>query len=267
MKSIVYLFSDGTGETAERVFRAAAIQFKDKFETLKISKIINEEKLDEALEKVKKEPGIIFYTIVDQSLKRKLEKVADENSIPRVDILGKAIQTLEVVAENPPRYRPGILREMDQDYFKRVEALEFTIRHDDGKNPEGLDEADIILLGVSRTSKTPLAIYLANQGFKVANVPIIYNIELPKKLFEIPKKKIIGLMISTNRLLRIRGKRIEAFGLPSNYYHYATLREITKELSYASEIFKKIGCAVIDVSQKAIEETADEILKIIRRED
>lgn len=162
-----------------------------------------------------------------------------------------------------PRREPGIIRKLDESYFKRVEAIEFAVKYDDGKDPRGILQADIILLGISRTSKTPLSMYLANKNIKVANVPLVPEIPIPKEVFEINQKKIIGLTNTPEKLNQIRQERLKALGLSSNA-NYAKFDRILQELDYSDKIMKKVGCPVIDVSSKAIEETAGIIMDVMK---
>ncbi len=257
----IYVLSDSLGETAENVSKAAASQFpEDDFKIVKLPKVKNKMQIDEIVKRAKSENSVIFYTLVEPELRRYLEEKAAESSIPRVDVLGPAMGALEIVSGNSPNLKPGIWRRLNRSYFRKIEALEFSVKCDDGRNPRVLKDAEIVLIGVSRTSKTPLSMYLAYYGWKTANVPIVYNIQPPGELFEIPSEKIIGLTISPEILLEIRGQRLEAMrGKKSS--GYAKLEEIMKELRYAESIIKKLKCRTVDVGQKAIEESANEILK------
>ncbi|MGL5506493.1 MAG: pyruvate, water dikinase regulatory protein, partial [Paraclostridium sp.] len=166
------------------------------------------------------------------------------------------------VGEKPKR-EPGIIRKLDESYFKRVEAIEFAVKYDDGKDPRGILKSDIVLLGISRTSKTPLSMYLANKNIKVANVPLVPEIPIPKEVFEVNPKKIIGLTNSPEKLNQIRQERLKALGLSSNA-NYAKFDRILQELDYSEQVMKRVGCPVINVSNKAIEETAGIILDIMK---
>lgn len=257
----IYVLSDSLGETAENVSKAAASQFLgEDFEIIKLPKIKNRSQIDEVVEMAERENSVVFYTLVEPKLRSYLEEVAARRSIPRVDVLGPALAALEIVSKNPPNLKPGIWRRLNRNYFRKIEALEFAVKCDDGKNPKALKDAEIVLIGVSRTSKTPLSMYLAYRGWKVANVPIVYNIEPPEELFEILPEKVIGLTVSPEILLEIRGQRLEAIGGKRNS-SYGKLNEIMKELKYAESIMKRLKCRIVDVGHKAIEETANEILK------
>ncbi|MBI4744610.1 MAG: kinase/pyrophosphorylase [Actinobacteria bacterium] len=262
-KAKIYVLSDSLGETAEQVSKAAISQFaRDDFKIIRLPKIKNEEQIIKIIEKAKDEKCVILYTLVEPHLKELLEDRASKNLIPKADILGPAINALSEISENPPDLKPGISRQLNRNYFRKIEALEFAVKYDDGKNPRGLKEAEIVLTGVSRTSKTPLSMYLAYKGYKVANVPIVYNIPPPKELYEIPASKIVGLTISPEILLEIREQRLEAIGARKERNGYAKFNDIMKELKYADSIMSTLCCHIINVAHKAIEETANEILKI-----
>ena len=181
-----------------------------------------------------------------------------------VDILTPAIIAIERVSNLEPITKPGALRNLDDQYFKRVDAIDFAVRYDDGKDPRGVLSADVTILGVSRTSKTPLSMYLANKNFRVANIPLVPETPVPKEIFEVPSKKIIGLTNSPVKLNSIRKSRLQSLGLPSNS-SYTNLDRILLELEYANSIMKKIGCPIIDVSDRAIEETAEIIIRHLRK--
>src|SRR5690625_1048851 len=180
-----------------------------------------------------------------------------------IDIMGPMLASMERVYKNPPRLEPGLVHKLDEDYFKRVEAIEFAVKYDDGRDSRGIARADIILIGVSRTSKTPLSQYLAHKRLKVANVPIVPEVDPPEELFEIEPEKCIGLRISPEKLNEIRIERLKALGL-GNQATYANIDRIHQELTYFDEVVSKIGCTVVDVSNKAVEETANLILQKIK---
>jgi regulator of PEP synthase PpsR (kinase-PPPase family) len=208
-------------------------------------------------------PDLILYYANDPSFAKKVEMVASQEGIPAFDIFDPIFRIIDVsIHEGIARPVKGDRR---RDYLKLIEAIEFAGRHDDGRNIKDLPEADLVIIGVSRTSKTPLSLYLANLGLKVANVPLVYGVEPPPELFKIPRKKIVGLTISPIRLYKIRKNREAEIGLKQS--SYASLEAIEREVFYAEEIMRKLGCLIIDVTQKAIEESADEILKHLGREE
>ena len=263
-KSIIYVVSDSIGETAEQVTKAAAAQYSNLISQIRrIPYVSDKGTIREIVQEAKANQSIIMYTMVVPELKNYLEETATENGVIFVDIMGPAIEAISHMTKQNPTYTPGVIRQLDEEYFKKVEAIEFAVRYDDGKDPKGIKKADIVIIGVSRTSKTPLSMYLANRNIKVANIPLVPEVSPPKELFEIDSKNIFGLTSSPTKLNAIRQERLKALGL-SYEANYANMDRILKELEYADNIMKKIGCPVIDVTHKAIEETAGIIRKIIK---
>ena len=259
----IYVLSDSTGETAELNAKAALAQFKTINYTIKkFSHIRSRGVLEELMSKITKN-DLLFFSLISPSLRNTLVEYLDENKIYYVDVLTQSINIIEEITGVKAATNPGALRELDENYFKRVEAIEFAVQYDDGKNPRGILKSDICLIGVSRTSKTPLSMYLANKNFKVANVPLVPETSLPDELFQVPSSKIIGLTNSPDNLNKIRSERARSLGL--NTSTYTDLERILEETEYAHGIMKKIGCPIIDVSDKAIEETADIIIDYIKR--
>ncbi len=263
-RSIIYVLSDSIGETAEQVARAAAAQFRiSRDQIIRIPYIKDKAAIEKVVSEAKDKNSIIIYTLVIAELKEHLEKVAKENNLYCVDIMGPVIEAISQITKEKPIYIPGIIRQLDEDYFNKVEAVEFAVKYDDGKDTKGIKKADAVIIGVSRTSKTPLSMYLANKNIKVANVPLTPEIKPPKELFEIPVKKIFGLITNPSKLNAIRQERLRSLGL--NYEaNYANMERIEQELEYAEDIMRKIGCMIIDVTDKAIEETAGIMLKALK---
>ena len=168
------------------------------------------------------------------------------------------------ITETKPRMKPGIIHKLDEEYFKKVEAIEFAVKYDDGKNPSGFTKADVVLIGVSRTSKTPLSMYMAHKKLKVANLPLVPEVPLPEEIFRVPPYRLIGLIIDPYKLNGIRSERMKALGF-SGTANYTDISRIEDELSYAKEIMRQLHCQVLDVSNKAIEETASRIMAIVQR--
>jgi regulator of PEP synthase PpsR (kinase-PPPase family) len=217
-----------------------------------------------ALQKAKEVEGVVIYTLVSSELKRFLEQKANEIELMHVDIIGPIMNAITTVSALQPKCQHGLIHKTDEAYFKKIEAIEFAVKFDDGKEPRDLLKADLVLIGISRTSKTPLCMYLAYKGIKAANVPLIPNVTLPEELFNVATNKIIGLMIKPSLLLEIRKERLKTMGL-SIMDDYANLEHIYGELDYAVRIMKKVGCPIIDVSNKAIEETASKLLEFHRK--
>jgi len=261
---IVIVISDSIGETAELVAKAAAIQFNGgNVETRKIPYVNCPEDVLEAIEEAKSCRCVIVYTLVQPHLRNILEEEASKYSIPVVDLMGPMLQALSALTGLSPKLEPGLLYKLDKEYFRRIEAVEFSIKYDDGKDPRGLQKADLVLVGVSRTSKTPLSMYLAQRKLKVANYPIVPEVTPPKELFELPRNKLVGLTIGPEQLNEIRQGRLKTMGLQGNS-SYASMERILEELDYAERIMERLKCPVVDVTNKAIEETASEILQIFK---
>lgn len=261
---IVYVVSDAAGDTGELVVRAAIAQFHPiQAEIRRTPFIMDESALQRIVELTKLSQAIIVYTLVKPKLREEMKKLACENGVAAIDLLGSFIETLEHRTGKKSRQEPGLNHVLDADYFRKVEAVEFAVKYDDARDASGVLKADIVLVGVSRTSKTPLSMYLAHQKFKVANVPLVPELKPPDELFQLPSSKIIGLTIGTSYLNIIRKERLKALGLP-NTAAYATTDRIEKELHYADEIMKRLGCVVIDVSHRAVEETASLIMEFVR---
>jgi hypothetical protein len=262
---IIYVISDSVGETAQQVTKAAISQFSmsDNYEIRRFPYVVESKFLLDILHSGKSEDAIIVYTLVDKILLNTTKKFCEEEGLSHIDLMTPLLREIAKKTNIKPRREPGIIRKLDESYFKRVEAIEFAVKYDDGKDPRGILKSDIVLLGISRTSKTPLSMYLANKNIKVANVPLVPEIPIPKEVFEINPKKIMGLTNTPEKLNKIRQERLKALGLSSNA-SYANLERILQELDYSETIMKKVGCPVIDVSSKAIEETAGIILDIMK---
>lgn len=264
-KPIIYILSDSMGETAEYVSRAAACQFSySGLEYKRIPYVNDVNYLHEVLKKIEPENGLLVYTLVIDEVREALETYAKERHILTVDVLGPMFTALKQITGDLPKGQPGLVRALDDNYFRKIEAVEFAVKYDDGKDPRGILYADIVLLGVSRTSKTPLCMYLAHRGIKAANIPLVPEVKINDEVFRVPRSKIVGLTIKPQILNSIRQERLKALGLAGNA-DYASMERIMKELDYAEGIMKKVGCPIIDVSNKAVEETASKVLEIYYR--
>ncbi|HOO11794.1 MAG TPA: pyruvate, water dikinase regulatory protein [Bacillota bacterium] len=260
----IFIVSDSIGETAEKVVKAVAIQFNsDITEIRKEANVTEKSQILRIVEEAKDYNCIVVYTIVLPELKRTLEEECDRYGIPRVDILGPLMEALSKIATTSPKMEAGLIYRLDEQYFKRVDAVEFAVKYDDGKDSRGILKADVVVIGVSRTSKTPLSMYLAHKNYKVANVPLVPEITPPQELFEISPKKIIGLTADPEKLNLIRRERLKTLGL-NDSANYASMERILQELEYADALFKKLGCTVIDVSKKAVEETASIVMQVLK---
>ncbi|MBW7473694.1 kinase/pyrophosphorylase [Paenibacillus oenotherae] len=261
---IIYVVSDSAGDTGELVVRAAVAQFHPINADIRRAAFIHDEgTLERVVIQAKENNAIILYTLVIPHLRDGLHRIAEQHGVTAIDLLGQLVSSLENRTSRKSRQEPGLNHVLDEDYFRKVEAVEFAVKYDDMRDTTGILKADIVLVGVSRTSKTPLSMYLAHKKFKVANVPLMPELEPPKELFSIPMEKVIGLTIDVHYLNIIRKERLKALGLP-NSAAYATTARIERELAYAAEVMKRIGCVVIDVSHRAVEETASLILECIQ---
>jgi regulator of PEP synthase PpsR (kinase-PPPase family) len=263
---VVYIVSDSVGETAEFVVRAAASQFDGgNVELRRVSHVNSTSVLDETIQSAKEEQAIIAYTIVLPELREHLNAVAEAMEVPVVDIMGPMVDALERLVGQPPHRKAGLVHQLDDEYFRRVEAIEFAVKYDDGRDPRGLERADIVLVGVSRTSKTPLSMYLAHRRLLVANVPLVPEVAPPDELFQLSDKgKIVGLTIRADKLNLIRRERLKSLGLTPDA-SYASYERILQELEYAESVIRRLRCPIIDVSDKAVEETAAIILEYVTR--
>lgn len=258
----VYILSDSIGETAQYVARAAANQFPGIEVSYKHIPFVEDATyITEVLQRIDPQNSILVFTLVVDQLRQYVIDFCKTNKIQYFDILDTPFQAFEALTGQKPVGRPGLVQRMDESYFKKIEAMEFAIKYDDGKDVTGIMSADLILIGVSRTSKTPLSMYMAYRGIKVANVPLVPEVKVNEKLFEIPKHKIIGLTIQPDILGEIRTERVRGLGVASPT-DYTDLGHILDELDYAEGIMKRIGCPIIDVTHKAVEETASVILQI-----
>jgi len=262
---VIYVVSDSAGDTGELVVRAAVAQFHPAHADIRRAPFVqNEPALDRVLAEAKRVGAVILYTLVIPHLRDYVAKQSEQLGITSIDLLGPLITSLETKLGHPSRHEPGLNHVLDADYFRKVEAVEFAVKYDDARDTSGILKADIVLVGVSRTSKTPLSMYLAHKKYKVANVPLVPELKPPEELFKLPKERIVGLTIGTHYLNIIRKERLKALGLPDSA-SYATTDRINQELAYAEEIMKRLGCVVIDVSHKAVEETASLIMEAAGR--
>ena len=258
----IYVLSDSLGETAQYVARASASQFPDVDITYKHIPYVDDlDYLYGILESIDPKRSVLFYTLVHHNLRSSVQLYCERAGIQTVDILSDAFGAISEVTKSPPVGIPGNIRRMDDAYFKKIAAIEFAIQYDDGKESRGLQEADIVLVGVSRTSKTPLSMYLAHHGIKVANIPLVPSVSVPDVLFDLPRGKVIGLMIRPDILEEIRDQRLKEMGVKGQSA-YTDMMQILDELDFAENLMKRLGCPIIDVSHKAIEETANIVLQI-----
>ena len=267
MKSnpIIYAVSDSIGETAESVVKATVSQFsEEKFDVTRIPYVKDKEQIDKIIAEAAQHKAVICHTIVSPELRDHIADKAVAMDVQVVDVLGPMIKSVEKATGMLPKNQAGLIHSLDHEYFKRVEAVEFAVKYDDGKNPMGLLKADVVIIGVSRTSKTPLSMYLAHKRIKVANVPLVPELAPPEELFKVPPHKVVGLLIDPFKLNEIRSERLKTMGL-SDSAVYADMKRIGEELEYAKGIMRRIHCPIINVSNRAIEETAGIILEYVKK--
>lgn len=263
----IFVISDSAGETASKLAAASMAQYPTvDFSLFRRTFAKEEEKLRKALEDAKRENAMVLHTIVNDRLVKIANDFFEENNLYHFDILTPPVAEIERLTGIAPTREAGALHHLNENYFKRIEAMEFAVKYDDGKDPRGFLEADVLLLGVSRTSKTPLSLFLANKNLKVANLPLIPEAHLPKQLWETNPKKIVGLTNDPDILNGIRKERMRTYGLPANT-SYSDIEKIRKELTFANDLYEKLGCVVINVASLSIEETASMILNALNLED
>ena len=260
----IYLISDSTGETLDRIFLALKAQFKNiEYKVHSYSFTRTENQILKILEDAKKnENSVILYTIVDNNLAKYLTNISDEKNIPCFGVLGNLILNFSKILNQKASHEPSGQHALNDEYYERIEAIQFTMNHDDGKSTKDIEMSDIILVGVSRTSKTPTSIYLANRGFKTSNIPLVNENSLPKKLKDNPQGTcVIGLTTEPERLAEIRKNRMNSLKEIENI-KYINIENIKKEVLEAKKTFQKYKWPAIDVTRKSVEETAASIIKI-----
>ena len=260
----IYLISDSTGETLDRIFLALKAQFENiEYKVHSYSFTRTENQILKILDDAKKnQNSVILYTIVDNNLAKYLANVSDKKKIPCFGVLGNLILNFSKILNQKASHEPSGQHALNDEYYERIEAIQFTMNHDDGNLVNDIEKSDIILVGVSRTSKTPTSIYLANKGFKTSNIPLVNENSLPKKLRENPQLTcVVGLNTEPERLVDIRKNRMNSLRENENK-KYTSIENIKKEITEAKKTFKKYRWPSIDVTRKSVEETAASIIKI-----
>ena len=261
----ILAISDSIGETSNQVAVAAASQFKDSVVVKRLPYIKTLEDVDDVIKSLKDyEKVMIVSTIITVNVREYLTQKATEKNIFVINVLGPIINVASTLLNKLPDNNPGAMWNTDDEYFKRIEAMEFAMQYDDSKDYRGLKNADVILIGLSRTSKTPLCMYLANKGIKAINIPLVPEVGVPDELFEVDKRKVFGLVINPLQLIEIRKKRLDKFHRMPNDIEYASDGRILEEFEFSDKIIKKVGCKTINVTQRAIEDTALIILESIK---
>ncbi|WP_314002569.1 pyruvate, water dikinase regulatory protein [uncultured Paenibacillus sp.] len=257
----IYICSDGVGETAEAVAQATMRQFGgERIRLKRYAPVKDEDEIVQVVEEAARTGGFIAFTLVQPELREMMREEAARRGVRAVDVLGPMMQAYIDTFNGSPKREPGLLHTLDDDYYKRIEAVEFAVKFDDGKDARGLLQAQVVLIGVSRTSKTPLSIYLAHKGIRVANLPLIPEVRPPQELAAAPGKLIVGLTMEVGHMALIRSERLREMGLPETA-SYASEKRITEELAFADDVMETVGCKRIDVTRRSIEETAAIILR------
>ncbi|WKA60097.1 pyruvate, water dikinase regulatory protein [Planococcus shenhongbingii] len=262
----LFIVSDSVGETGELVAKAAMSQYlyADQNAVLKRFPYIDSvEHLQEIIKLAAQQKAFIVFTLVSRELRSFLLTETVKHKVTAVDLMGPLMDALEKELDAVPLEEAGLVRKLDDDYFKKVEAIEFAVKYDDGRDPRGILMADIVLVGISRTSKTPLSQYLAHKRLKVANVPLVPEVDPPEELFKVDPAKCFGLVISPEKLNYIRKERLIALGLNDDA-NYAKINRIHEEIDHFQKVVSKIGCEVVDVTNRAVEETANLILNKLK---
>ena len=258
----VFAVSDATGATTDIVVQSALAQFPGvEVEIRRLPNVRTIDQVRRAIETARASRGIVVHTLVSEELRQEALREARKQHVAIIDLLGPLLLQLSEALALSPVGRPGLFRPQGEDFLRRMEVMEYTVKHDDGQDPFGFDRADIVLVGISRTCKTPLSIYLAGKGWRVANVPVILNLPLPGPLMRIAQSPIIGLIMAAERLVELRLARLQHQDAPSTGA-YADLEKVRSELRYSRSLFRKAGWPVIDITSKSIEEAAAEVLAL-----
>jgi regulator of PEP synthase PpsR (kinase-PPPase family) len=260
----IWVISDGSGSTAERVLQASLVQFgHENVVVERIPDVRTKKQIEDIIQRASKQKGFVAYTLVSTKLRKEIATRSNEYNVPTVDLLGPLLTSLSSFLASSPEAKPGLLDKLDHRYFKRIDAVGFAVKHDDGQRVEDLPKADVVIVGVSRTSKTPLSMYLAyNKGLLVANVPIILGLDPPSQFFRISQRKIVGLTIKPDLLISLRQTRLAQ--LAHADINYGDAEHVIDELKYSHQIFRKNPkWPVIDITGKAVEEVANEVCSLV----
>ncbi|NQT13516.1 MAG: kinase/pyrophosphorylase [Planctomycetes bacterium] len=260
----IYIVSDATGKTGWRVVEAALLQFDaSNIVVERVGGVQDEAGVHAAMAQAEKTRGLVIHTLVSPSLRRAILEGGRQRGIITIDLLGPVLTRLTEALQISPRAVPGLFRQLDDEYFARIDAIEYTVNHDDGRNPEQLDRADLVLVGVSRTGKTPLSVFLAYRGWRVANVPVVLGIDPPPELFRLDPRRVVALTIDRERLRSIR--RVRAIGLAKGLaMQYAARKHIDEEMEWFRRVLRHGVWPVVDVTYRSIEETASEVMEMVR---
>ncbi|AQW22123.1 phosphoenolpyruvate synthase regulatory protein [Lentilactobacillus curieae] len=260
-KQNIYIISDSSGGTAQTIAQTAVSQFPDVIAEIKRFPFVQTSSMLAGILKLAKQnQAMIFHTLVNTDLSDQVNNFCHENGMYNFDCVQSPMNMLAKATGQTPAHVPGLIHDLNENYFERISAIEFAVENDDGKNAKGLLQADVVLLGVSRTSKTPLSLYLANQNLKVANLPIGPTMQIPDEIKQVETKRMFGLINTPEKLSRIRKQRMISYGLDANT-PYSDPENIKKELDFAKKLYRDLGCLTINVANKSIEETSTIILE------
>jgi [pyruvate, water dikinase]-phosphate phosphotransferase / [pyruvate, water dikinase] kinase len=259
----LHLVSDATGETLITVARAAAAQYANVAPVEHLYPMVRSKKqLDHVLAEITESPGLVLYTLLEEDLIEGLEKKCRELGLPCMSVLGPILRLFQSYLGAETIHRAGAQHVLNAEYFQRIDALNFSMMHDDGQHVEGLEEADVVLVGVSRTSKTPTSIYLANRGIRTANVPLVPGIPLPHQLETLKKPLVVSLHATPERLIQVRQNRLLSMGAETGNDDYIDRESVADEVAYARKLSARFGWAQLDVTRRSIEETAAAVMKL-----
>lgn len=258
----IFILSDATGDTASRVVRAAMKQFVgEDVQVKRFPNVLRQAEIRSILKEAGRQPTLVAHTFAAGPLRRAIEDECTVLGIEALDLLGPLLSTLQDFLHSKPQEKPGLLHQIDDAYFRRIDAVEFAVMHDDGKHVEGLRHADFVLVGLSRTGKTPLSVYLALEGWRVGNVPLIHEQPIPKEVLDLPKAKVVGLVLDPKRLSEVRRARLEYLA-PGRTMDYDDEEQVREEVQWSRRLFARHGIRFVDVTEKAIEESAHQVLAI-----
>ena len=262
----IYILSGGVGASGEQLVRTVMAQFPESNISIEIfSKVFSREQVQMAFSDALQNDAIIAHTFVDAHLREDAKKLAGEYQLPSIDLVGPLMENLAEKLDQTPLGKPGLYRQLYQSYFDRVSAMDYSLDHDDGKNPSGWSDAEIILLGASRVGKTPISLYLSVLGWKVANVPLFGEIKPREELFNVERSRLVGLTIAPSELIEYRKHRQSALGVGGAHSDYIDPQKVFEEIQSIERLFRRRGIPMLDVTGKPLETVSDEIIRLIRR--
>jgi regulator of PEP synthase PpsR (kinase-PPPase family) len=260
---VIFILSDSTGDTASRIVGAALKQFVgDQVAIRRFPNVLRQSEVIACLEEARKQPTLVAHTFAATPLRAIIQEQSKRLGVETIDLLGPILDQLEDFLKAKPREVPGLYHQIDAQYFRRIDAVEFAVMHDDGKHLEGLKHADFVLIGLSRTGKTPLSVYLSLEGWRVGNVPLVQDQQVPKEVLALPKERVVGLLLDPRRLADVRRSRLEYLA-PGRQMDYDDEEIVKQEVAWCRRLYGKHGIRAVDVTEKAIEESAHELLSVV----